>query len=178
MERTVLLLVDLQRALIEEHPDHEQQLLERAQRLLKEARTSGIEAVFVRHDGSARGTLIPGSAGWELHPAVSPLPGERIFDKRFCSAFRGTGLRDYLRDRGISRIVLIGMQTEYCIDATCKVAFEYGFDVVIPRGCSSTFDTPRFSGAELCEFYENRVWNNCFARVVPAGEAFAAASEG
>ena len=113
MERTVLLLVDLQRALIEEHPDHEQQLLERAQRLLKEARTRGIEAVFVRHDGSARGTLIPGSAGWELHPAVSPLPGERIFDKRFCSAFRGTGLRDYLRDRGISRIVLIGMQTEY-----------------------------------------------------------------
>ena len=50
--------------------------------------------------------------------------------------------------------------------------------VVIPRGCSSTFDTPRFSGAELCEFYENRVWNNCFAKVVPAGEAFAAASEG
>ena len=90
MERTVLLLVDLQRALIEEHPDHEQQLRERAQRLLKEARTRGIEAVFVRHDGSARGTLIPGSAGWELHPAVSPLPGERIFDKRFFSAFRGT----------------------------------------------------------------------------------------
>lgn len=53
MERTVLLLVDLQRALIEEHPDHEQQLLERAQRLLKEARTRGIEAVFIRHDGSA-----------------------------------------------------------------------------------------------------------------------------
>ncbi|WP_411676144.1 hypothetical protein [Caproicibacter sp.] len=59
------------------------------------------------------------------------------------------------------------MQTEYCIDSTCKTAFELGFGVIIPEGTFTTFDNGPLDAAELCEFYSSRIWNRRFASVIP-----------
>ena len=77
-------------------------------------------------------------------------------------------MKEYLDGKGIGTIILVGMQTEYCIDTTCKVAFEYGYKVIIPRGATTTFDNPPIAAAALCEFYENKVCGGGFAEVLPA----------
>ena len=86
-----------------------------------------------------------------------------MFDKRFGSAFRQTCLSEYLGEREISRLVVCGMQTEYCIDATCKAAFEYGYKIIIPKCGTSTFDIPGLKADKLCKFFEERIWAPCFA---------------
>ena len=165
MKNTVLLVVDVQNALIAKQPYRGQELLENIGVLTGACRESGIEVVYVRHDGSARGMLVPG-----IVSAIAPLPGERIFDKRFCSSFQETGLEKYLKEKEARQLILTGMQTEYCIDATCKAAFERGYRVVVPEAATSTFDNPFLTGRQLCEFYENLIWRPCFAGVMPVPE--------
>jgi nicotinamidase-related amidase len=57
------------------------------------------------------------------------------------------------------------MQTDYCIDATCKVAFEKGYDVTIISGTTTTVDNEYFKAEKLVCYFENAVWNNRFANV-------------
>ena len=169
--KTVLLVVDVQQALVDANPVRADEFLLNLKMLIDRAHTAGTEVVYVRHDGGENDVLARGSEGWQLHRSLRPRPDEKVFDKRFASAFRQTGLRDYLAGKGIERIVLCGMQTEYCIDSTCKAAFEYGFDVVIPAGATTTYANPLFSGEKLIHYYEKLIWNEPLARVLPMEEA-------
>ena len=62
------------------------------------------------------------------------------------------------------------MQTEYCIDTTCKVAFEFGYDVVIPSGGTTTYTNPLLSGEKIILYYEKFIWHPPLARVLPMEE--------
>jgi nicotinamidase-related amidase len=62
------------------------------------------------------------------------------------------------------------MQTEYCIDATCKAAFEHGFSIIIPEQTNTTFDNQYMNAKTLYEFYHYQIWQNRFARVLPMEE--------
>jgi len=125
----------------------------------------------VRHDGGEGDVLAYGTSGWQLEKSLHPRAEERVFDKRFGSAFRQTGLREYLAEREITRLVVCGMQTEYCIDTSVKVAFEFGYDVVIPAGGTTTYANPFLSGDKLINYYERILRNEPLARVVPMEEA-------
>ncbi len=169
--KTALLIVDVQRALIDEHPYDEKNFLDRLKKLIDAARDVGVDVVYVRHDGGKGDPLNDGEPGFEIHPAVAPQPGEMVFDKKYNSAFKETELQKHLNARGIERIVLAGMQTEYCIDATCKSAFERGYSVVIPEGGTTTYDNPFLTAEKLVKFYEKMIWNRNFARVLPLPDA-------
>ena len=172
--KTALLIVDVQEALIGGHPYDEENFLERLKTVIAAARDTGVDVAFVRHDEGKGGELREGGPGFEIHPAIAPMRGEMVFNKHYNSAFKETELLKYLNVRGIERIVLMGMQTEYCIDATCKAAFEHGFNVVMPEGGSTTYDNPYISGENLVKFYEQRIWNRNFARVLPMRDALEA----
>ena len=68
----------------------------------------------------------------------------------------------------ITDLILMGMQTEYCIDATCKAAFELGYGVVIPTGATTTYDNEFMSGEATVRFYEEKIWAGRFADLMPA----------
>ena len=170
MKNMALLIVDVQKAMIDDHPFHEKELLKNIERLLKTARQNRIEVIYVRHDGGIGDELESCTEGWEIYPSIAPKLTEKIFDKRFNSAFKETQLKEYLSEKNIGTIVLAGMQTEYCIDATCKVAFEYGFTVLIPEGTTTTYDNDFFSGAVTAKYYEQKIWNKRFADVLSMEE--------
>ena len=67
--------------------------------------------------------------------------------------------------------------TEYCIDATCKIAFELGYEVIIPRATTTTFDNEFFSGESSVKYYEQKIWNNRYAKVISIAEVFASPDE-
>ncbi|MBO4305623.1 MAG: isochorismatase family protein [Clostridia bacterium] len=52
----------------------------------------------------------------------------------------------------------MGLQTNYCIDATVKSAFERGFDVIIPDGTNSTFDNKYMTAETAVKYYNEDVW--------------------
>ncbi len=70
---------------------------------------------------------------------------EKIYDKTVNSPFRDTGLLEYLTGKQIKQIIVAGLQTDYCIDATVKCGFEHGFRMVVPEETNSTFDNQSMS---------------------------------
>lgn len=169
--KTALLVIDVQQALVDENPAHRDEFLLNLKLLIDAAHAVVTEVIYVRHDGGEGDIIAYGSKGWQLSSSLTPRESERIFDKRFGSAFRQTGLDDYLKSRGIGRLVVCGMQTEYCIDTSVKVAFELGYEVLIPSGATTTYDNPFLSGAKIILFYERMIWHEPLARVVSIDEA-------
>ncbi len=165
MKDTVLLVVDVQTALILEHPYNEKNVIGNIKHLISAARRSNTEVVYVRHDDGNGEDLERNSSGWQIYHEIAPENNEKIFDKQYNSAFLKTGLNEYLVNKGIKNIILVGLQTEYCIDTTCKSAFEHGFKLIIPYETNTTFDNEFLSGEKLYEYYNYKIWNKRFARL-------------
>jgi nicotinamidase-related amidase len=88
--------------------------------------------------------FLPGTPGADFHPNVQPRPDETIVQKNFPNSFRETPLLDVLREKQINRLVICGMQTNMCIDATTRAAADFGFECVVAAdACAArtlTFD--------------------------------------
>jgi nicotinamidase-related amidase len=166
MNNIVLLVVDVQNALIKDHPYNEQKVIENIKKLILTARNSEKEVIYVRHDDGKGSELEQGTDGWQIYNEIAPKSGELIFEKQYNSAFVKTELKKCLESKGIDTIILVGLQTEYCIDATCKSAFEHGYKVIMPEGTNTTFDNEYLSGERLYEFFNYKIWNKRFANVV------------
>jgi nicotinamidase-related amidase len=166
-------VVDVQRGMFEgegiEPVQNGDLLLERVERLVREARNAGVPVVFVQHDGDSGHPLEVGSQGWEIHPRVAPLDGEPVVRKRTPDAFHETTLREELESRGIARLVLAGIQTENCVDTTCRRAFSLGYDVVLAKDARGTWDTDLLS-ADRIVAHHNAVLGDWFATALEADE--------
>lgn len=170
MENIILLVVDVQTALVETQPFNVALVINNIKQLIKTARQNNIEIIYIRHDGGAGDDLEKGTEGWDIYRDIASQPHDKVFDKKYNSAFKETGLREYLDSKGVTTIILVGMQTEYCIDATCKAAFEYGYHLIIPQDTTTTFDNDLFSGELLAKYYESKIWNQRFAKVILVSE--------
>jgi nicotinamidase-related amidase len=73
---------------------------------------------------------------------LTPLAGEPIFEKNLYSAFSGTAgkLETYLRERQIEKLIICGVYSTGCVDATICEAFHCGFQLLIVADCVETFD--------------------------------------
>lgn len=171
--KTALLVIDVQRMMFANaaRVAHEGQAMLAAIRSLQDrARAAGVPVIAVKHAGP-EGTPI--AEGGPLHPImdeVAPQPGEVIFTKRTCSSFLGTGLKSHLEALGISRLVICGMQTDYCVDTSVRAAVEHGFSITVPRGAHSTFDTPALGAGQIVAHHE-AIWSAMFGAVVDASAA-------
>ena len=54
-----------------------------------------------------------------------------VSEKEAYSGFQGTGLSDQLQEKGVERLIVGGLATDYCVLHTVNDALENGFDVVI-----------------------------------------------
>jgi nicotinamidase/pyrazinamidase len=78
---------------------------------------------------------VVGTGGVELHPALDRAPLEAIFDKGehaaaysgFEGAADGVPLADWLRERGVSAVDVVGIATDHCVRATALDAVREGF---------------------------------------------------
>jgi nicotinamidase-related amidase len=140
---TALLIIDLQRGMFEagDRPHEGEAMLSRVAALAERARGEGAPVLHVRHAGDPGEPLEKGTPGFEIHPKVAPRPGEPVITKTRCSAFFDTPLQEELKRRGIDRLVVAGMQTEYCVDTSCRAAADLGYKVVLVKDGHTTFDT-------------------------------------
>ena len=126
--RTALLLVDVQENMFDPaHPVADAaHLLQRFLELLDRAHSARMLTVFVRNCGGPNDPDQQGTPGWELHIALQPGEGDLVFDKTTPDAFESTPLADELKSRGIARVVIAGLQSEFCIRATSLGALQRG----------------------------------------------------
>lgn len=165
MNKLALLIVDFQEALLAENPFNKENTVNNIKLLIKECRDNNVEVIYVRHDDGKGTELEFGSKGWQIYNKIAPKEGEKIIEKTYNSAFKNTELKEYLDKKSIDTIILVGMQTEYCIDTTCKVAFEHGFKLIIPEETNTTVDNEYMSGKDIYEYYNFKIWKNRFAKL-------------
>ncbi|HFI0160985.1 TPA: cysteine hydrolase family protein [Streptococcus suis] len=159
--KSALLVIDIQNLLVEEKPYAIEERLALWQDSITKARQAGLEVIHVRHHDQE---LVKGTADWEIHSTVAPLASEKIFDKTFNSAFKETGLHAYLQEMGIEQLIIMGMATNFCIDTTVKVAFEYGYQLAIIKDGTTTGFTGNLSPKDLIDQYQ-MIWDGRFAQV-------------
>lgn len=73
-------------------------------------------------------------------PDVAPAGGEAVIDKRHYSAFQATDLDTQLGRAGMGGLVICGVQTEVCVDTTCRAAAALGYDVTLVSDAHTTYD--------------------------------------
>ena len=102
---------------------------ERTADLLRAFRAAGRPVLHLQHVSTRPGAtfLLPDTPGVAIHPSAAPLAGEVVLQKHFPNGFRETTLLEALRARGVDRLVLCGMMTQMCVDATARAAVDLGF---------------------------------------------------
>ena len=172
----ILLVIDMQKGIVDEDLYDYENFMERTVRLIGAARKSRAEVIYVQHDAGPGSGLGAGDEAFAIVEEVRPEPGEKVFVKTINSCFGNPDFRAYLEQQEDKRLMIVGLQTNYCIDATVKSAFERGFDVIIPEGTNSTFDNKYMSGETTVRYYNEDVWEE-IADVVPFEEAVSLLTE-
>jgi nicotinamidase-related amidase len=118
--------------------------------LLDDFRRRGAPVVIVRHDSVEDGSpLRPGEPGNALKPYVGE-DADLLVTKSVNSAFLGEpDLDGWLRDRGIERIAVCGIQTNMCCETTARMGGNLGYDVRFVIDATHTFDHGGFDADTL-----------------------------
>lgn len=111
-------------------------------RLGREWNSHGLPVVKVRHDSqNSESPLFAGGAGNRLVEGVGSLDDDVLVTKTVNSSFLGApDLADWLRRRDISTIVVVGVQTNACVETTARMGGNLGFSVIVPLDATATFD--------------------------------------
>lgn len=140
--RKVLLLIDVQVGILSPQTGVPNAAIvrENIERALHHARAAAIQPliVHVRNTGEPGDCDAPGAPGWQLE--FPPMPGEPVLDKTKNNAFAGTRLGE-LVDRKAA-LVVVGMQSDFCIRATCSAALGRGNTVFLVEDAHATYDRP------------------------------------
>jgi nicotinamidase-related amidase len=170
MKNTGLLVIDVQNALVSAHPFAGKEIISNIKSLIKACRENNVEVIYVQHSENEGEELEPNSYGWRIYEEISPAENEKVINKNYNSAFKNTCLKDYLDSKNINQLIITGMQTDYCIDTTCKVAFEYGYKLIIPEKTNTTFNNGNITAEDLYNLYNFRIFKDRFATVENVGE--------
>ncbi|VFT36626.1 isochorismatase hydrolase [Pseudomonas aeruginosa] len=107
-----------------------QSSLERIGAAMDAAHAAGIPIVVVQHLAPADSPLFArGSRQAELHEVVASRPYQHKVEKQLASSFVGTGLADWLRERDIDTLAVVGYMTQHCDDSTIRQAIHEGWQV-------------------------------------------------
>ena len=134
-----LIVIDLQKGVVgmpTAHPVGE--IVARTAQLARAFRERGPPVVLVKVTGVAPGRTDAGKfnlaslpSDWtEIVPELEQ-PGDHVVSKRRVGAFIGTGLDNYLRERGVTQIFLTGVATSAGVESTARSAYDHGYNVVL-----------------------------------------------
>lgn len=135
----VLLTIDLQLG-FDQFPSRNNPHCEANVAALQAAwRKAGRPLWHVKHDSiEPKSVFRPGQPGNAFKPETVPRPGEPVVVKSAHSAFIGTDLEDRLQRAGSETLVIAGIQTNYCVASTARMAGNLGYRTfVVGDGCAT-----------------------------------------
>ncbi|MDH4162541.1 MAG: cysteine hydrolase [Nitrospirota bacterium] len=121
-----------------------------AKRLLEHFRAKALPVVHIQHIAARPNAtfLLPHTVGIEIHENVSPVPGEQAVVKHFPNSFRNTDLDEHFRTLEVTDLIVCGMMSHMCIDATTRAAFDKGYTCVVAHDACATRNL-MFNNAEI-----------------------------
>jgi nicotinamidase-related amidase len=182
MTTTALLVIDVQKGFDDESwgPRNNPGAEANIKALLDAWAVSGQPIVLVRHDSVKPGSpLRPGQSGNEFKTELDGVRPELMFTKKVNSAFHGeVDLDAWLRARGIGKLIVAGIQTNFCCETTARVGGNLGYDVTFALDATFTFDLAGPDGTvltadQLSQATATNLHGGGFAKVVTTKEILA-----
>jgi nicotinamidase-related amidase len=148
--KTALIVIDVQRALCEgKYKAFDADgLVQRINAVSGKARQAGVPVVFVQHESEGP-VMARDTDGWQLALGLHTKPTDILVGKTTPDSFHRTELEALLRDRGVARLVVCGMQSDFCVDTTTRRALALGFPVVLVSDGHSTLDNQHLTAAQI-----------------------------
>jgi len=146
-----------------------------AGKVLETFRKDGSPVFHVRHLSVRPGStfFLPGTKGADIHGSVAPASGEVVVEKNFPNAFRNTSLEENLKGRGIKNLVVAGMMTHMCVDATVRHAADLGYKVTLLGDACAT-RAQAYAGEKVPAKQVHAAFlaalNGFYAKVIPTHE--------
>ena len=165
----VLLVVDTQEMIVTSDLYEYEKFVTNVKLLLRAARDHQVEVIYVTHDDGYE--LTKGNDGFEIYQDFAPQEEEKIFEKHVNSAFKESGLLEYLESKKEKQVMIVGLQTDFCIDATIKCGFEHGLEMFVPAFCNTSIDNEFMTGEQTYYYYNAKMWNKRYARGIDMEEA-------
>ncbi len=122
--KTALLIIDTQVNMFDEDLRlyRAQEVLNIIVELLSRARSTKTPVFYLQNEGRPRDPDQRGTDGWKIHSAITPKESDIVIPKSGPDGFHETFLKHELNELGVKKLVVVGMQSELCIDATCRGA--------------------------------------------------------
>lgn len=155
---TALLIIDVQQALCTgEYECFEiQRVLDTINELSTRARKAGVPVVLIQHE-ETEGLFTYDAAGWQLAKGLETAPKDLRVRKTTGDSFYQTNLQKLLPKEDFERLVICGLQTDYCVNATVRQALKLGYDVVLAGDAHSTVDNGNFTAEDIIAEH-NKDW--------------------
>jgi nicotinamidase-related amidase len=176
--RRALIVIDVQNEYVTgdlpiEYPDVRLSL-RNIGRAIDAAHAQRIPVVVVQNTAPPGAPIfVKDSHGWGLHDVVTSRARDHYVEKRLPSAFAGTDLEAWLRERRIDTLTVIGYMTQNCVDSTVKQALHLGFAVEClcdATGSVSYANQVGFVSAEVMHQTVHIVLQSRFASVLRTEE--------
>lgn len=148
---TALLIIDVQQSLVDEGIWDFEKIIKNLNQLLAKARNEQVPVILIRDS-----RVEPDG---EFHRSLERESYDIEIVKNFCDSFMGTRLDEILKNRSIERLVVGGIQTDFCVDTTCRAAASLGYDVILVSDAHSTLDHEHLK-AEQIVAHHNRILRN------------------
>jgi nicotinamidase-related amidase len=168
---TALLIIDVQNAFFDKQSgDYAYQvdeILARIKGMISRARIAGVPVIYIQHDEDEGFPFEPGKPGWQINLEIAPMKEDLVIHKRTPDSFYGTTLQAELESRGITKLIIAGFQTEWCIDTTVRRAYSLEYDVTIVEDAHSTCDTNILKASQIIA-HHNSIFGGRFATLKKA----------
>ena len=138
-QNTALIVIDLQNGIVSYPTVHPiADVVKHARELADAFRSRGLPVVLVNVAGGAPGRAeqmrnigqLP--AGWtDIVPELNQQPGDHPVTKRTWGAFTNTDLDQYLKNLGVTQVVMAGVSTSIGVESTARHAYECGFNITL-----------------------------------------------
>ncbi len=118
---------------------------------MDQAQASGIAVVIIQHESSTMAAFRKGSTEWELHPDIASRKRDILIEKTYPGSFTGTKLESWLKESGISSLIICGYMTQMCCDTTARQAMHLGFSVDFLSDATGTLPITNKAGSISAE---------------------------
>ena len=131
---------------------HDAKLLYNLKKLIASAKSKHMTIFYVQHETNSK-HLKRHSKEWQLHPFFKVETDDVVIQKTAPDSFYKTRLQEQLQIRGIKQLFITGIQTEVCIDTTCRSAKSKGFSTSLIGDAHSTWDTPILKASQIIQHH-------------------------
>ena len=172
---TAVLVIDVQQALCTgtDAVFDVNGVIKRINSVTAKARAIGAPVVFIQHE-EADEPFKFGSGGWQLAAGVEARQGDVRIRKTTPDSFNRTDLQALLQARGVTDLVICGLQSDFCVDTTVRRALSLGYQVALVSDAHSTVDNGILPAAKIIAHHNTTLGNiTSFgprARLIPAEE--------